>query len=114
MAEVVSDVTVNFDILNRIILEDNVALIKALTDEERREVNNVVTLLNCDCTKKDSLKNFENVNFRQKQVTENELDQLASKTSAQSTTWAVVVIVSNLIFLTKHDKLELILTVTTM
>ena len=88
----------NFNIVGVIILEANVDLLETLSEDELQEVNHVVTLLDCDCTKENSINDFdiEQTNLHHKQVTETELDHLTSKNSTQSTTyqtkWAVVVI----------------------
>ena len=82
MAETASEPMATFDIIDGIILETDMDLLENLTDEEKLEVENVVTLL--DATKEDSLEHFdldeETVSaIRHKQVSESELDHLAAK-----------------------------------
>ena len=98
MAEAASDV-VTFDILEGIYVDSNSDILDSLTEEERAEVTNVVTLL--DCANEDSLQHFEvdentaSAN-RHKKLSNEELDRLAGKNSAQATSyqtkWAVAVI----------------------
>ena len=98
MANSASDMPVTFDLIDGIIADSDLTLLETLMQEEQDEVNNVVTLL--DTAKDNSLDQFEpseNSPFaaRHKCVSDEELDRLAGKNSAQSTSyqtkWAVVV-----------------------
>ena len=98
MANSVSDMPVTFDLIDRIIVDSELTLLDTLTQEEKDEVTNVVTLL--DAAKDNSLDQFEpnkNSPFaaRHKHLSDEELDHLAGKNSAQSTSyqtkWAVVI-----------------------
>ena len=86
---------VTFDLLDPNLLGSSEDVITELNDEELKEVVNVVELL--DCAKGDSLDDFEvqTKALQHKAVTSDELDRLASKNSAQNTTyqtqWAVAV-----------------------
>ena len=97
MAEVASDV-VNFDIIDGIILDSGDNVLQNLTEDERMEVNNVVTLL--ESAQEDSLQHFDldentTCGTQHKNVSEEELDRLAGKNNAQVTSyqtkWASVV-----------------------
>ena len=87
MANSASDMSVTFDILDGIIVDEGITLFEILNDDEREEVNNVVTLL--ECAKDNSLDQFEEqqnaTSVRHKHVSEDKLDCLAGKNSAQST-----------------------------
>ena len=90
MAESASDVPVTFDLLDGIIVENGVPLLGTLTADEQAEVENVVTLL--DSANENSLEQFDieentTVTTRHKQVSENELDRLAGKNTAQATSY---------------------------
>ena len=98
MAETVSDLPVTFDILDGIIVDEGITLLDTLTADEQEEVENIVTLL--DSAKENSLEQFELdentiLTTRHKNVSEDELDCLASKNNMQATTyqtrWAVAV-----------------------
>ena len=99
MANSASDMPVTFDLIDEIIVDRELTLLETLTQEEQDEVSNVVTLL--DAAKDNSLDQFEpneNSPFaaRHKHLSDEELDHLTGKNSAQSTSyqtkWAVVVI----------------------
>ena len=84
-----------FDLINGYILDNSESFLDNLTTDEQTELDSVVTLL--ESAKEDSVEQFEpdeNTNCH-KEVNDSELDHLASKNSAQSTTyqtkWAVVV-----------------------
>ena len=85
MAEAASDL-VTFDIIDGILRDSEENILKNLTEEERLEVDNVVTLL--DIAKEDSLKQFDlgdnttchTENVRHKVLSDEELDRLAGKT----------------------------------
>ena len=76
-----------FCISNEQLLNDGQNLLTNLTEDELKEMNDVVTLLEGD--KEDSLKEFENENnlLRHKPVNDDKLDSLACKNNAQSTTY---------------------------
>ena len=86
---------VTFELIDDYILDNNESFLENLTADEQTEIDSVVTLL--ESAKEDSMEQFEpgeNTN-RHKEVNDSELDRLAGKNSAQSTTyqtkWAVVV-----------------------
>ena len=89
MAGADSEVVI-LDLLDDIVLDKSTNLLDTLTEEEREEVENVVTLL--DCAKEDSLQHFEltdesDSTGRHKNINEEELDRLAGKNSAASTSY---------------------------
>ena len=89
MAEAVSEIQ-TFDIIDGFVLDSEQNILQNLTAEECEEVDNVVTLL--ETAKEDSLEQFEIDQttapiVRHKNVTEEELDRLAGKNTAQATSY---------------------------
>ena len=91
-----ADAVVTFDIIEGNILDNGSNLFENLTEDEKQEVENVVTLL--ESAKEDSLKEFEPGSnaARHNTVDSSELDRLAGKNNSQSTNyqtkWAISVI----------------------
>ena len=95
MAEAGNDAVISFDIFDGSILDSTHNFVDDLTEDEQKEMENIVTLL--ESVPENSLDDFEPVQMsnRDKQVNDYKLDRLAGKNSAQSTTyltkWAVIV-----------------------
>ena len=99
MANASADNVVTFDLLGEVMM-DGQDILSKLTEEEQSEVHKVVTLL--ESAQEDSLKDFENDTnlLRHKPIDNCELDRLAGKNNALSTTyqtkWAVAVAKGNI------------------
>ena len=98
MADAPQEVIVTFDILEDTIMDgDNI--LSNLSEAEQQEVEKVVTLL--ECAETDSLKQFENDTnlLPHKPVDSTELDRLANKNNAVSTSyqtkWTIAVAKGN-------------------
>ena len=96
MADAIDETTVFFDISDAQLLDTDEDILTKLTEDELKEMNDVVTLL--DGAKEDSLNDFENQNnlLRHKPIDDAELDRLAGKNNALSTTyqtrWSICVL----------------------
>ena len=95
MANAESERVVTFDIFENALLDDSENLLSTLTEDEQNEVDNVVTLL--EIAKEDSMQDFENETnlLRHNPIDNTELDRLAGKNNALSTSyqtkWSVAV-----------------------
>ena len=109
MANAEDETVVTFDIIDNISVEND-NIFANFTEEEKKEVENVVTLL--EAAKADSLHDFENENnlLRHNPVDSTELDRLAGKNNAKTTSyqtkWAIAVVKGKLVnlFLEKFHK----------
>ena len=95
MAEQALDLELHFDLLDGTLADSHGTVLEMLTEDEKNEVENVVTLLKS--AENNSLEEFdlETSLVRHKRISESELDRLARKNSAQATCyqtkWALVV-----------------------
>ena len=95
MADAQQQNVISFDIIDRNILDSGENIIDTLTEDERNEVQQVVTLL--EAADRDSLEDFKNKTnlLRHNPINDAELNRLAGKNNAQSTSyqtkWAICV-----------------------
>ena len=95
MADSADATFASFDIIDENLLDPAKNMFNTLTDDEIKEVNQVVTLL--ESATSNSLDDFEenSIVLRHKPVTTDKLDRLAGKNNAESTSyqtrWAVSV-----------------------
>ena len=111
MADANTEEVISFNLMGSTLIDNDKNVFEELTEEEMKEVDSVVTLL--EAAEGDSLKDFENTEnlLRHIPVNNDELDCLAGKNNAQSTSyqtkWAICVIKGNIVFFCiKHDFLS--------